>query len=279
MSMNEERNLFELPAARPASFKVALGIAGFVVGLGLLFCGGVAAYVAWKGPSGKASELDTSPLSDDSEILADPSKIERAAGRIVQIDLPPGFEPLKREISPPMTSVTFGRRSGEGGLLLIGKVLISAIPSDSGLEMQREMMLSKLASADERGRTALRDTNPTGTKHEMTVLGQRVEFEITRGVLQASSVPAVKVSGWFSSKTARMALIYAISEEEYDEEAVARMIASIRIPEGDSAPPANVSKEASPADASGDSRNEPAQPMPADDDRRDGSQKTRTDGE
>jgi hypothetical protein len=79
----------------------------------------------------------------------------------------------------------------------------------------------------------------------------------------------VKVAGVFSTEQARIAVVYIISDEEYDEEAVVRMFESIRPARGDSIPKADDSESPAHEEASSNSANEPARAEGADDDKPD----------
>jgi hypothetical protein len=255
--MGEERNLEELPEARASSFTMVLGVTGIVLGLGVLFCGGVAAYVASTGPSGKDAETHPAPPAPDLE------NIRTTARKIADVDLPPGFEPLRNGSSPMMMVVTFGRPDVPATELTIGRIEQSSIPTDSSPETQANRMLQMLEMGGGTT-TILRGTNSTTTR-ELTVLGQPASFKTMRGAVGPNEVRVTKVIGSFRTKAARIVLSYTIPEEEYDEDAVVRMIESIRPPAGDSAPTADISESSSPEETSGDPVDESGKNQPADD--------------
>lgn len=255
MSMSEERHQGELPEAQASSFKMALGVTGIVVGLGLLFCGGVAGYVAFTGPPLQTSEK-VAPANPDH------SDTQSAAPATVEIDLPPGFERIRSQASPPLTIVIFGRQTDESAKLLIGKVGLLSIPGSATLENVREMMLQKLQMASEQGRTFRPLPDSIETQRELTVLGQRAPIEITHGILGPSGIRVAKASGLFRTRMARIAVVYIIPEDEFDEESVVQMFKSIKPAIGDSFPAAGVTEIHSPADSSDGPGDKPAKTKP-----------------
>jgi hypothetical protein len=272
--MSEERMLRELPEVRTSSSKVVLGVMGVVIGLGLLFCGGVGAYVAWTGPSDESVEVPNPQMlahfDDDA-----------TAPTILAIDLPPGFERVSNrgplpvtEALSPMKSVIFRRKTDEGAELAMGRVDLLSIPAGINPEKVRGMMLKKLELAGDVSRTFQRVADSIDTKRELTVLGQRASVEITNGTLDISAKRVAKVAGCFSTEKARFAVLYIIPLDEYDEDAILRMFESIQPPSGDSTPEASDSEGHSSADASGGSADEPARAEPADDDKSETGQTT-----
>jgi hypothetical protein len=272
--MSEERNQGGLPEARTSSFKVALGVAAVAMGVGLLFCGGVGAYVAWKGPAGESAEVPVPQMPDLFEK-------QTPAPAIVTIDLPPGFERVSNqgpeaatEQFSPMKSVTFRRTADDGAELMMGRVDLSSIPADISPEKLRGMMLLKLVMAGEINRMFHRTADSVDTKRELTVLGQQVSVDITKGTVESGAKRVTRVVGCFSTQKARIAVIYTIPEDEYDEEGVVRMFESIQPAAGDSVPEA---ASPPPDDTSGDSADKPAGADPADDDQPESGQTTQPD--
>jgi hypothetical protein len=257
VSMSEERHQGELPEAQASSFKMALGVTGIVVGLGLLFCGGVAGYVAFTGPPLQTSEK-VAPANPDH------SDTQSAAPATVEIDLPHGFELINSQASPPLLIVIFGRQTDASAKLLIGKIGLLSVPGGVSLEKVREMMLQKLQMASEQGRTFRPLPDSIDTQRELTVLGQRAPIEITHGTLGSSAIRVAKVSGLFRTKLARIGVVYIIPEDEFDEESVVQMFKSIKPAAGDSFPAAGVTEIHSPADSSDGPGAQPSKTKPED---------------
>src|SRR5579872_6042758 len=103
--MTEERFPGEVQYAHSlSSTKLGLVIAGVVMGILLLACGGVVAYVVIV-PARPAIE----PMS--------PAAIRAIARKIVNIDVPQDFEPMEAEESDKMTKAVFARKGELGAIL------------------------------------------------------------------------------------------------------------------------------------------------------------------
>ncbi len=87
----------------------------------------------------------------------------------------------------------------------------------------------------ENGRTettmkATRDPTPP-RRRELTVLGEPTVFAFRQGKRVADNQRVWKIWGSFGTEKSSVALILMIPEAEYDEDAVVRMIESIRAPD------------------------------------------------
>jgi hypothetical protein len=226
--MNEERRLGELPEVRASSFKVALIVTGTIIGLSVLVCGGVAAYVAGTGPSEESAEVPAPPTPLQSESPLDPATI-------ATIDLPPDFAqtPIAtRDPLSPMKSIRFSRKTDGGAELLMARVDLSSLPAQITPEKLREMVLKRLETAGELSRTFHRAADSMDTERELSVLGQRTPVEITYGTLGPGDKPVVKVAGLFSRQKAGIAIVYIIPRDEYEEQAIVKMFESIQLASG-----------------------------------------------
>ena len=233
--MSEERKLGDLPEARASSFKVALLVAGAVIGLGLLLCGGVAAYVAGTGSSAEPAAAPLPPTPLHSESYTDPATI-------AAIDLPPDFEqkPLPTgDALSPLKSVLFGPKTDGGAELVIARVDLSSAPAQLTPEQLRGMALKRLEMTGKLGKSFHRAADSVDTERELSVLGRQTSIEITDGRLGPGGKPVMKVTGWFSTQQAHIGVIFMIPRDEYDEEAVVKMLESIQPRAGDSIPEAN----------------------------------------
>lgn len=234
MSMSEERYPGDLRGEAPSSFKVALAVIGTIAGIGILFCSGVAGYVAWQDrgrPRAAAEQKDNNPAPDIEGALS-------LLRKIADIDVPAGFEPLDMENMRPMRKITFGRKGGDDGAFLKLASLEAPVmrPGEPAPEGTGHMVQQMLEMGAGQTSTILeRVPASEGTTHELNVLGKLVPFQFVKGPLASNKKVVWKVSGSFSAGRGPIALIYTIPEDEFDEEAVVRMIESIRPPdvEGD----------------------------------------------
>jgi hypothetical protein len=228
--MSEERFPGELPDGRASSLKIALGLAGFVVAAGLLLCGGVAAYVAWVDSKTPVGENATPPVKDPASIL-------KVAATIVDIDVPAGFEPISDDSQVHIAKVTFGRATHDGALLKLARMSLADKPPGSDPSERLAVMPHMIEMGEPRVNTAfLPGSASPETTRKLTVLGRSVPFRFVRGTRAPEEPKVAKVQGAFLTKKSMVGLIFTIPETEYDEEAVVKMIESIRPAAGDSAP-------------------------------------------
>jgi hypothetical protein len=227
VSMSEERFPGDLLESRPSSTKVALGVAGIVIGLGVLVCGGVAGYVAITTTETAVVEAPAPAAPDSGAALQSPQ-------HIIEIDLPAGFEPLSRDGSAHMRIVEFGRKDVDATSLTLARVDLIAIPSTNPDEV-RSRMLEMLDKRGRRGNVMMKvdPLSPSSTR-EFTLLRQKATFQIVDGTLTNSGTSVRRISGVFRTRNAHVALAYTVPTAEYDEETFLKMLESIRPSEGDS---------------------------------------------
>jgi hypothetical protein len=77
------------------------------------------------------------------------------------------------------------------------------------------------------------EAEPPETTRVLEVMGQESPFKFSKGRFSETRELAWKVSGTFPTETGLVALIYVAPENEYDEQAVIRMIESIGPAEDD----------------------------------------------
>jgi hypothetical protein len=256
--MSEERFPGELPESRESSLKIVLGLAGFVVVAGLLLCGGVAAYVAW---------VDTkTPVVENFAPVKDTAGILQVAAKIVDIDIPAGFEPISNESQLELSRVTFGRATDDGALLKLGRLNLADKPPGSDPRHRLSMLPQMIEVGQPRiNTTFLPGSTSAETTRELTVLGRSVPFHFLRGTRTAGTAKVAKVQGAFLTKKGVIGVIFTIPETEYDEEAVVKMIESIRPAAGDAAPDDDTADDSATGAAPRQSGVEPGQSKPAKD--------------
>lgn len=245
MSIHEESRSDEFTDSG-SPLKIAFIVIAFLGSVMLLVCGGVAGFVAWEDSGRPPVPKDTHIRMPDGE-TTEPAEMRLVAGTIVNIDLPDGFEPVEAENMQTVRKVAFVRRSsGEAVLKLARLDVPEDVPKfDPRMQEQDpevherflEMMaqfgkrdFARVSEMAEKG-SELTDTAveaPDGTERELAVSGERVVFRFQNGTLKRTGKPIRKVSGVFKMGRGRVALVYTIPEAEYDEEAIVRMIESIR---------------------------------------------------
>ena len=207
----------------------------------LLFCGGVAGYVAWKNEEqpkkGPIVSADDSPEMMPGKGPAGAPAILR---KIMGIELPADFEPIDGEESPQGCRVKFASKVADGAALKLAKIDASMAPPGSDSRSREPMMMRMTDMGDRRTNTAIAtETESSESTRELTILGTSVTFRFVKGKSATSQRILRKVTGSFISGKGFVALIYTIPDENYDEDAVVRMIESIRAPDDESADKSN----------------------------------------
>lgn len=237
MSMSEERFPGELQGASSSSLKMGLTVAGCAIGLVLLLCGGVVGYVAWKGAEQPQQQPTAS--ADDSAPMKPgmgPAAAEALVRTIIQIDMPVQFEPIDADENPAGCRVTFGRKDAVGTLLKLVRYDLSKAPPEFELRSTAPMLMRMAEMGDGRTSTSfIEETESSESARNLTVLGETVTFRFVKGKSRAGGQTLRKVTGTFIAGNGFVALVYTIPDENYDEEAVVRMLESIKAPEDESA--------------------------------------------
>lgn len=266
MPMSEERFPGDLRNGDSSSFTFGLTVAGAVAGLLLLFCGGVAGFVAWK-DSGLPSEGSTaSPNSPATKNRISPETAQAIVRKIVKIDIPSDFEAIDGDELPPGRRVVFGRKIADGTLLKLRQFDLSNAPPGSDPQSFAPRMMQMTELGDERTNTSFTGEGESSeSTRELTVAGKTAVFRFLKGKRSASEKTLWKVTGTFTAGKGFVGLVYTIPEADYNEDAVLRMIESIEPPDSDTA--ADTDDATSPADkdASESNSGETEESRPAED--------------
>jgi hypothetical protein len=233
--MSEERRAGDLSGATGSSFKMGLRVAAAAAGAVLLLCGGVAGYVAWIGAPADEVALD-SAKSPVNESAKDSERILAIFHKIVDIDVPADFVPLSGDSFGMGRTVTIGRKDADGALLKLSRMDLPTTQGDGTAPAPDQMLLQMTEKGSELTTSTFSEVSgDSASNRELTVLGKPETFQFLKGKRQAGGKTLRKAGGAFTIGNSRVALIYTIPEEEYDEEAVVRMIESIRVPKGEAA--------------------------------------------
>ena len=221
--MREERRPGDLREEGRSSARPALIAAGFVLGIALVVCGGVAGHVAWT----DAHRVVEEPKQP--ETTPEPERAEANLRKIVKIDVPAGLSPLISEEYDKSRRVVFGRKPTAGFNLQLSKIYFSMVPP--GIDRATSIpglrqMIARQNSAPGREHFTPQPES-TGTTRMLTVMGEENPFSFSKGRLPDTQEVAWIVSGTFSTQTGVVALTCVIPESEYDEQAVIRLIESI----------------------------------------------------
>jgi len=232
-----------------SSVKPVLVAAGAVVGLLLLVCGGAAGYVALMVPPRDEEPVANPPMAPTANehfqmmqkrfatieipFTRDPAVVRKVAATIVDIDLPAEFEPIEAKRNTTKRWAVFGKKSENAAVLKLAGIyleiadIIPGAPADN--EMRRQVL--EMAATDTgRNDTTLKRTREKmkSAERELTVLGRSAVFEFSQGKRDSDKKPVWRIAGAFRTDTGMAALVYLVPESEFDEEAVVRMIESLR---------------------------------------------------
>jgi hypothetical protein len=245
--MSEERSAGDLSGARSSSLKIGVMVAAVASGVALLLCGGVAGYVAWTGAP-PPDEAVLSSSASREELAEESQRIRSIARQILEIEIPVGFEPLSGDAFSSGRQVVFGRRSHEGALLKLSQMDPPAMQGGpSGPPVPDHMLMQMAERGGELTSSKFAEVDQASvSSRELTILGSPATFHFVPGKRTIGGKNMRKVGGAFTLGSSRIALIYTIPEEEYDEEAVVRMIESIQAPEGDAVNRSAPSSESEP---------------------------------
>jgi hypothetical protein len=235
--------------AASSGTKPMLVVAGAVVGLMLLICGGAAGYVALAPqppPTPEPGRPEPNPYFLESSKKQDRAipfteefaLVKKIATTIFKIDLPAGFEPIEALKDSTTARAVFGKQTENAALLKMAIVAFQTPGFQGPIASDDPLARSVLKIAEnEIGRpdTIMRAVREkTEPKHrELTVLGQKAVLSIRQGKRASDSKPISKAWIAFLTKNGVAALIFVVPDAEFDEEAIVRMIESIRPPDDD----------------------------------------------
>jgi hypothetical protein len=249
--MHEARDIEATPS--PSTVTPVLVVAGVLIGLLLLLCGGATGYVAltYRPPpevKRKASPEDSqNPMqerydkmrqsfADDVPFTDDPAVVRKIAAAIVDIDLPAVFEPIEGLRYDVRRRAVFGKKTEDAAILKLGACNTATGRSPSPASLDDPMMMKYVLgiAETENGRTttilkaAQSQKKGEYLQRDLTVLGQKAAFAFKHGKRTSDNKPVWKIWGSFTTANGAAALILLVPESEFDEEAIVRMIESIR---------------------------------------------------
>jgi hypothetical protein len=218
--MREERHPGDLREDRSSARPVLIA-AGIILGIALIVCGGVAGHVAWTDARRALEE------SKNRETV--PEQAEANLRQIVKIDVPAGLSPLISEHRGKTRRVVFGRKLAEGFALQLAKIDFSMVPAgvDRGDSIPVLTQMLEMENSAPGTNHFMPEREPTETTRVLTVMGEEVPFTFSKGRLLDTGGAASKVTGTFPTRSGLVAFKCIVPENEFDEQAVSRMIESI----------------------------------------------------
>jgi len=183
----------------------------------LLCVGGLFVLVCCGGGIYLASQMDM-------DVNDDPEATKKVTAEIIDIEIPEVFEPKS---SMSMNWIFFEMKlaayeaKDNKGMLMITEI---DMPMAEGDEQQQAEMRKSMQQQNfgERSLTIIRSES-----REFEIRGETVKFQFAEAE-DASDTPFRQVTGAFSGKGGAASLMLQIEEEQYDEEAVVKMLESIK---------------------------------------------------
>ena len=212
--------------AKPGMSTGVKVLIGVLVGgglLSLLCCGGFM-FFGWS-------------VAKQVELKTTPEEVREIGGKIAKIDIPAEYAPqagLKMELfGVVMAIASYSDTDGDAGVVLMQVKM----PEQQGQQEQANLQLDQqfqqiqeMYRSQSLGQHYLPEplTSSESEPRELTVRGEPVEFQFTKGHGSMSDQEMRQVEGTFSSDGGRIRIIVQMPEEDYNEDDVVKMIESIQ---------------------------------------------------
>ncbi|MBI3866587.1 MAG: hypothetical protein HY290_32295 [Planctomycetia bacterium] len=220
MATHDDFSQEPAPTAKKSSGSKVLLILGTIAGLFLVLCCGGAGFLYYK-------------FKDTISVTTNAAEVKKQTSEIVTIDIPEGYTPISAvRFSPGIFTMKMmmyqGGTNNQGGL-----VLMEMNQAGSDPKQMRDQMLQQMRSQQAQGGGSFNSqivAQSTETK-VFKINGENVEFDFVKGTRAGDSTVMRQVVGTFSGKGGGTILFMLIVQDsDYDEEAVSKLIKSIRIP-------------------------------------------------
>jgi hypothetical protein len=213
----------EAPQRGMSTTTKMLLIFGGIGGVLMLACCGGVAYIGVRG----AAFLQQS-------FSEDPVVIRQRTQDMVQIDIPDSFEP-EGAFDFIILRMVMYRSSNQSALMLMEmNISMAGTPQEQRDEMLRGMRQQQQKQNAPGGANAQVNKLESTTK-EIEIDGKPVEFEFIKGTQQGQNRTVRQVLGVLEGKRGAVMLMLIVPEEDYDEDAVIKMLKSIRAKQGGNA--------------------------------------------
>jgi len=213
-----------------SSTSKVLLILGSIAGVCLLACCGSGIFLYFKAKDA----IQNIAQNLQNLTTSDPEEIRERTADIVHIDIPEEYPPLRAFDFFFMKQILYGKEAS-GSMVMIMEIneRMQGGPGGPGIKQQREQMLRQLRQqqqAQNAGNVNTEITEESTETKEFTINGETVPFEFIKG-RGANGVPTRQVVGMFAGRTGTIMLMIMTPESEYNEEAIVKMIGSIRLPD------------------------------------------------
>jgi len=155
----------------------------------------------------------------------DPAVVRQVAAQIVQMDLPPGFQPQgSLDMSFPLSivfAVFADQSSGSTVIMAQFGEMYQQNQAQMQAQLEQQMRLQGMGHQTKAGTVKSR-------QEEILVRGQPVVFTFAEGKEQGTGRKRLDVMGVFPSQGKMVMLMISVDPAKYDEAQVKKMIESIR---------------------------------------------------
>lgn len=220
---DNDQDFFDEQPPKPGMSTGIKILIGVIVGggfLGLLCCGGG---IWWANRAAESFQLKES--AEDVRAITE---------GIVKIEIPEQFAPqaaLNFEMVVKMAVAVYGDESNQSGLMIMefkqpgGQPQANQGPMIEQQLQQVETMYEQQSLGRFFSREGL-ESSEMETR-ELTVRGNPVEFEFSKGIGTLSETELQQIEGTFETKSGAIRIFVQVPAEDYDEEALVKMIESI----------------------------------------------------
>ncbi|MGQ0633919.1 MAG: hypothetical protein ACT4QC_04875 [Planctomycetaceae bacterium] len=221
MSIHEDWPNLEGPQRRSSSASRWLVAVGIIGGICLLVCCGGVLGVGWW----------VSHLVENAAI-EDPEKVRELSRQIVEIDVPPQFEPVQGSDIMFFRMVSYRHKTEPEGELTLVEANQQAGAHDFSID-DEPADLSPAGEGQAEGDSPEAENSDADAVHyetrEFEVAGSPVTFEVGAYKSDAGH-PLRSVSGSFRGRRGQVTLSVVAPEDELNDAALERLMKSIRIP-------------------------------------------------
>jgi hypothetical protein len=174
-------------------------------------------------------------MAKKAEIKAAPEEVRTVASQIATIDIPAEYEPKAAiNMNVEMMGVTmamavFADADDDAGVVLMQVKM----PEQEQSQMQLDQQFAGIKDMYQQqslGKYYFPEplTGSESETRELTVQGEPVEFQFTKGHGSMSDQEMRQVEGTYSANGGRVRIIVQMPEEDYNEEEIVKMIESIQ---------------------------------------------------
>ncbi len=163
----------------------------------------------------------------------DPDEIRARTAKIVHIDIPAEFPPVIAFDWFVMKQIIYGKQ-GRGSTVMIMEInseMMGGKGAGNVREQRQEILRQLKQQQGQQGGNL--DTDLAEERidtREFEIDGEKVPFDFIKGRAANGGTAMRQVAGLFPGRQGILMLFVMVPESEYDEEAVVKMIESIRLP-------------------------------------------------